>query len=375
MTGDADDLKWLDYDAMSQRWSNWQARFATHYGLDEGQQSRLDRLLKGPTEHAASVSAIPESARPALETVANVVAFDPVKGRLTVKGDTPLRPDEAAALFASVPVVKLPDGYARANEQGEAARTDDGVAVPPDAVDLEFYKAIETLERESAKLGYLQRLAAQLKGNPDRVGVVALADKGYKPEMAVGGATGNDQWIKYGEVQVYKDLLAEFEAARHRAQSDFQHEQARMVWQKVQAKRAELVGPIRALDAELKREAIGLLTPQQRARGAVPPEQTQLWQVDMATIAGLAILGALLIVGLGTRLAAIGGAVMLVMFYLPAPPWPGVYLPPEASGPEHSFIINKNLIEAVALLGIAMLPTGSWFGLDGVIRFVFRRGR
>jgi uncharacterized membrane protein YphA (DoxX/SURF4 family) len=120
---------------------------------------------------------------------------------------------------------------------------------------------------------------------------------------------------------------------------------------------------------------MGLLTAAQLARGAVPPERTQLWQVDMLTIAGLVGLGALLIVGLGTRLAAVAGAVMLVMFYLPAPPWPGVYLPPEASGPEHSFIINKNLIEAVALIGIAMLPTGSWFGLDGVLRALVRRGR
>jgi hypothetical protein len=50
-------------------------------------------------------------------------------------------------------------------------------------------------------------------------------------------------------------------------------------------------------------------------------------------------------------------------------------MPPEATGPEHSYIVNKNLIEAVALLGIAMLPTGSWFGLDGVIRYIFRRGK
>ncbi|MBL8849112.1 MAG: DoxX family membrane protein [Planctomycetaceae bacterium] len=375
MTGDPDDLKWLDYAAMDQRWKGWRDRFVAHYGLDEGQTERLDRLLTGPEQHAASVSAVPESARPALEKLSNVVAFDAVKGRLTVRGDTPLRPDEAAALLASVPIVKLPDGYARANDAGEAARNDDGTAIPAEPVELEFYKAIETLQRESAKLGYLQRLAAQLKGNPDRVGVVAEADKGFRAEMAVAGAAENDQWIKYGEVQVYRDLLAEVNAARAAAKSDFQHEQVRMLTQKAQAKRTELVGPIRALDAELKREAIGLLTVPQRARGALPPEQTQLWQVDQATIFGLLILGALLIFGLGTRLAALGGAVMLVMFYLPVPPWPGVYLPPEATGPEHSFIINKNLIEAVALLGIAALPTGTWFGLDGLLRAIFRRGK
>lgn len=382
LTGDPDDLKWLDYDAMVQRWDDWRSRFVAHYGLSEDQQKKLDRLLNGPDRIVAKVSAVPESARPLLDkeekrSLSNVVQFDSVNGRLIVQGKKPLQPDEAARLYASVPVVKLPDGYAKADEQGAAARNEDGSAIAPEPLDLEFYKAVEKLERDSSRLGYLQRLAANLKGNPDRVGVVAepLTDEIYRPEMAVGGAPEDAVWLKYGEVQVYRDLLAEYDQMQKRAATDFQHEQARLIWQKIQAKRAELVGPIRALDAELKGDAKDLLNPNQLARGGVPPDRTPLWQADMATIAGLLVLGALLILGLGTRLAALAGAVMLVMFYLPVPPWPGVYLPPEATGPEHSFIINKNLIEAFALLAIAALPSGSWFGLDGIIRYIFRRRR
>jgi uncharacterized membrane protein YphA (DoxX/SURF4 family) len=144
---------------------------------------------------------------------------------------------------------------------------------------------------------------------------------------------------------------------------------------KLQSTRASLVGPVKALEAELKKDAQRLLTPAQVARGALPPEHTQLWQIDQATIWGLVILGSLLILGFCSRLAALGGAVMLVMFYLPVPPWPGVPYPQEMLGPEHSYIINKNLIEAIALLGIAALPTGSWFGVDGLIRWMFRRGK
>ena len=55
---------------------------------------------------------------------------------------------------------------------------------------------------------------------------------------------------------------------------------------------------------------------------------------------------------------------MLLMFYLAMPPWPGV---PLAPGPDHSLWINKNLIEVVALLVIASLPTGRWFGLDTLV--------
>lgn len=55
---------------------------------------------------------------------------------------------------------------------------------------------------------------------------------------------------------------------------------------------------------------------------------------------------------------------MLFNFYMAMPPWPGV---PAAPGPEHSFVINKNLIEVIALLGIATMPTGSWFGVDAIL--------
>jgi uncharacterized membrane protein YphA (DoxX/SURF4 family) len=77
-----------------------------------------------------------------------------------------------------------------------------------------------------------------------------------------------------------------------------------------------------------------------------------------------------LLVGLCTRLAAIAGAGMLMSFYMVWPPFPGV---PEAVGPEHSLIVNKNFIEALALLAIAALPTGTWFGLDAWISKAFRR--
>jgi hypothetical protein len=60
---------------------------------------------------------------------------------------------------------------------------------------------------------------------------------------------------------------------------------------------------------------------------------------------------------------------MLFMFYMAMPPWLGV---PEIPGPEHSFMVNKNLIEVMALLAIAALPTGRWFGVDGLLGWLCR---
>ena len=86
--------------------------------------------------------------------------------------------------------------------------------------------------------------------------------------------------------------------------------------------------------------------------------------IDAMTMWSLTIIGALLIAGLLTRLSALAAAGWLIMFYLAMPPWPGV---PPAPGPEHAFIVNKNLIEAIAALAIAALPTGQWFGLDALL--------
>jgi uncharacterized membrane protein YphA (DoxX/SURF4 family) len=141
-----------------------------------------------------------------------------------------------------------------------------------------------------------------------------------------------------------------------------------MINRKLQLLKNELVGPIRALDAELKEAALGLLKPDQFSQGAVPAENTPVHQASMRAMWALIIIGGLLIVGFCSRLAAVAGAVLLLTFYLVVPPWPGVPQPP---GPEHSLIINKNAIEIIALLAIAALPTGTWFGIDGIISRYF----
>ena len=61
---------------------------------------------------------------------------------------------------------------------------------------------------------------------------------------------------------------------------------------------------------------------------------------------------------------------MVFGFYLAMPPLPGV---PEAPGPEHSFIVNKNLVEVLALMTLAFVPSGYWFGLDKLVARFFAR--
>jgi uncharacterized membrane protein YphA (DoxX/SURF4 family) len=69
--------------------------------------------------------------------------------------------------------------------------------------------------------------------------------------------------------------------------------------------------------------------------------------------------------GFLTRFAALGAALFLAQIYLSMPPWPG--LPPAPVAEGHYFIVSKNLIEMLACLALASLPTGQWVGLDAVV--------
>ncbi len=91
--------------------------------------------------------------------------------------------------------------------------------------------------------------------------------------------------------------------------------------------------------------------------------------VDSLNMYGLVILGLGLILGLFTRWIAIGGAVLLLMFYLINPPLPGLYYTTPTEG--HYLIINKNLIEMMALVALAFIPTGRFFGLDRFLHAYF----
>ena len=102
----------------------------------------------------------------------------------------------------------------------------------------------------------------------------------------------------------------------------------------------------------------------QLAAGALPPEPSQTEWIDWANMLGLAAIGICLILGLFTRLAALGGVCMLAMFYLCMPPWPGLEANMTAEG--HALIVNKNMVEAIALLVIATSRVGRWWGLDGI---------
>jgi uncharacterized membrane protein YphA (DoxX/SURF4 family)/predicted nucleic acid-binding protein len=139
------------------------------------------------------------------------------------------------------------------------------------------------------------------------------------------------------------------------------------------------VGLLNDLDEytqDLRKELEKIPTPEQKkaVQDKGPPPQPakenekQKW-IDLATMYGLTILGACLILGLFTRLSCLLAAGFLLMTYLCMPPFP--WLPSAPNNEGYYLFINKNVIEMLALLALATTASGRWLGLDALIHWMF----
>jgi uncharacterized membrane protein YphA (DoxX/SURF4 family) len=340
MTGDPDDLRWLDYDAVSGNFDSYRDHFFAHVpDFTDDQTKQLDTMLEGPAQFSVRLDHLPAGLK--FEgNLKKVISFDPEAKRLTVDGKMHLLPKERLEL----------EKQARALKNTSQADVD------------RFLKALDQVFKLSAHLSYKERLAVLLKIDPERVGLVYRDDK-----------TKEVVEERKGKITEYKELLSRYNEELPRSRQAFEIKHLDTQWDEIQKLRAELVTPVRALDSDFHLDARKLLTVEQLARGPVPEPWTAQQRIDHLTIWTLIGLGCLLMAGFFSRTAALGAAALLLSFYLAVPPWPGVEELLETAGPEHSFIINKNLIEVIALLAIASMPTGRWLGLDQLTSAIFRR--
>jgi len=106
-----------------------------------------------------------------------------------------------------------------------------------------------------------------------------------------------------------------------------------------------------------------------------PPYQeppTDLAKADNLVLYSNLAIGACLIVGLFTRFASFSGALFMLSLILAQPPLPNLY-PAAHPSAGAQFIVNKEVIEMMALFALAFLPTGRWGGLDFFIHHLITR--
>lgn len=114
-----------------------------------------------------------------------------------------------------------------------------------------------------------------------------------------------------------------------------------------------------------------VLTDEQRDPAAAETNEPKRFVDQFITYTNIAI-GVCLLAGLFTRLAALGGALFLLQIVLSQPDFPGLYPPPPPSAGQ-ALLVNKEVIEMMALFALALLPTGRWAGLDFFVHYLIVR--
>lgn len=92
--------------------------------------------------------------------------------------------------------------------------------------------------------------------------------------------------------------------------------------------------------------------------------------VDLMNIWGLILIGLGLILGAFTRAAIISGIVLMVFYYLSHPPFAGLKFAVPSDG--SYLVVNKMMIEALALGVLLVFPTWMEWGVD---RWIWQRAK
>jgi uncharacterized membrane protein YphA (DoxX/SURF4 family) len=116
--------------------------------------------------------------------------------------------------------------------------------------------------------------------------------------------------------------------------------------------------------AELAAQAQTIATPAQLGAGPFPKPAEPVDWINFAMRWGLVAMGACLLAGLFTPVAALAAAAQLAVFYFASPPWPGM---PAATLGGHYLYVDRNLIEMFAAAVVATSGAGRWAGLDAYV--------
>jgi uncharacterized membrane protein YphA (DoxX/SURF4 family) len=240
-------------------------------------------------------------------------------------------------------------------------------AIVPDVDSTAF---LDLDQRPVAWKTRLGEYSAHYGLTPDQI---SASEKSYETALAKLDAWRKDR-ENHESLDKYKQELATNEALLSNPGSmSYERERAQAKRKDLDGDRRKLVSAVQALEDEIYTGLDKSLTPEQKAKGAVPKKWSELDWVNHLTAWGLTLSGASLMLGFLAPLGALGGAYLLTMFYLAMPPFPGLPANPMSEG--HYLIVNKNVVEFLACIALVFIPTSMWVGLDAVLFGPWLRAR
>ena len=96
-----------------------------------------------------------------------------------------------------------------------------------------------------------------------------------------------------------------------------------------------------------------------------------LYAVDLLNMWGLTFIGLALMLGCLTRIASVCGILLVALYYIVNPPFIATGFGGSVEG--HYLIVNKNLVEIIALALIALFPAGRYWALDTILSALLER--
>jgi uncharacterized membrane protein YphA (DoxX/SURF4 family) len=290
--------------------------------------------------------------RAALDQVCEQLKRDPAKVReldwIYVHGDVlQVMPPPKAESFSSEGFLRASTGPFRGAFRGLISDAD----------------GLERLTRTDAERRLDERYAQILDhyesfDAAQRAGLAKVRD-GLKQSV---GATLDDPSFRT-RVDDYRAMLARVAATKVR--SAFEQERQTADRAKLDSTARQLLAFVEEPLEELAAQANAIARADQLAEGSPPQVASQTRVVDRMIMWSLALVGVCLLAGFLTEPAAVAGAAILAVFYLAAPPWPGL---PAAGTEGHYIFVNRNLIEMFAVLLLMAARAGRWAGLDAWLK-------
>jgi uncharacterized membrane protein YphA (DoxX/SURF4 family) len=325
-----------------------------------------------------------ESSGP-LAPVFRWMAGDPVKEKLTLAPVAPERNPQDVPLHERFPTALAAEWDAYFDRFLEHY---DVKAEQKPYLEIKFVQAkeqyVDWLERDRKDVTWTSPYGPPVTAPKSVAERIAL----YEEKQAEADAVQNKEYPRTVNTQFEaeeKKKLAELKAEANRVRADLKgdidartREMKETLYQAL-AVDPKLHGVLASVGGVAANEIRPTLVPEPQSAGpltgATRPALARMSRLDWINESvrwGLLITGALLLLGLFSRPVAVVGAGFLLMFYLALPALPGLPDNPKSEG--HYFIVNKNIVELVALLLLATVPTGRWLGIDALF-WLLRPGR